>query len=64
MSLASYGVTRNVAATNSLGEPCTIALVVIKHENGHEQTLAINEELIRFAGEGIIEREVKLAAAR
>lgn len=64
MSLASYGITRNVAATDSQGRDCKIALVVIKHDNGFEQTLAINEELIRFAGEGIIEHEVKIAAAR
>jgi hypothetical protein len=59
MSLASYGITRNVAATDPQGRPCKIALVVIKHENGFEQTLAINEDEIRFAGEGVIDLRVR-----
>lgn len=58
-----YVVRRNVAAHDKDGQPCKIAFVLIKHENGFEQTLAINEDLIRFAGESVIEDEVKRAAA-
>lgn len=62
MSRLTYGISRNVDATDERGRPCKIALAVIKHENGREQTVAIPEELIRFAGEGVIEDEVKRAA--
>lgn len=58
-----YVVRRNVAALNSDRKPCKVALVLIKHENGFEQTICINEDLIRFAGESVIEDEVKRAAA-
>lgn len=63
MSRIDYTVQRNVEAENAEGKPCLIALALIRHENGMEQTLAINEEQIRYEGEEIIEREVKLAAA-
>lgn len=63
MPMVSYSVQRNVDAETAEGRSCKIALVLIKHENGAEQTLAINEEQIRFEGEDIIEREVQLAAA-
>lgn len=64
MSLLSYGISRNVPATDPDGRDCRIALVTIKHENGREQTLAIDEEKIRFCGEGIIDLEVREAARR
>lgn len=64
MALATYGISRNVAATGPDGRSAKIALVTIRHENGHKQTLAINEELIRFAGEGIIEDEIRRASRR
>ena len=63
MALVSYGITRNVKAQDAHGRAVKIAMVVIKHENGTEQTLAINEDFIRFAGEDVIEKEV-LAASR
>jgi hypothetical protein len=63
MSLVQYTVRRGVDAETADGTACKIALVLIVHENGTEQTLAINEEMIRSEGEGVIEREVLLAAA-
>lgn len=60
MSLFSYTVSRNIEATGPNG-PCKITLATIVHENGVGQTVAIPEELIRFAGEGIIEAEVMRA---
>lgn len=54
-----YRVTRNVPATNAHGQPCLIALVSVEFINGFEKTLAVDEGLIAFAGEGIIENEVK-----
>lgn len=63
MTALTYGITRNVEATDEHGQPCKIALVVIEHRNGTRQTLAINEALIAYAGESIIEDEVKRAAA-
>jgi hypothetical protein len=64
MTAFAYAIAgRNVAAKNEAGEDCQIALILIKHENGTEQTLAINEEMIRFAGEGVIEKEVQQAAS-
>lgn len=62
MSLRSYTVTRNVAATDAQGKPCRIALASIIHDNGAGQTVAIREDLITFAGESIIDVEVKRAA--
>lgn len=62
MSLLSYTVTRHVPADGPNG-PCYIALASIVHENGVGQTVAIPEDLIRFAGEIIIEQEVMRAVA-
>lgn len=59
----SYSVRRHVEAQDKDHRPCKIALVLIKHQNGFEQTLCINEDLIKFAGESVIEDEVKRAAA-
>lgn len=56
-----YGVSRNVAATDAKGMPATIAVVVIERENGEFQTLAVPETLIKFAGESVIEAEVRKA---
>lgn len=61
MAIRGFTVTRNVEATDSAGKPCKIALASVVHENGQSQTVAIKEELIKFAGEGIIEREVMRA---
>ena len=63
MSLRSYTVTRNVAATDASGKPCRIALASVIHENGVGQTVAIPEDLIRFAGESIIDEEVRRAVS-
>lgn len=62
MAIQSFTVTRNVAATDSIGQPCNIALATIIHENGQAQTVAIPEDKIRFEGEHIIEAEVLKAA--
>ncbi len=59
----SYGIRRNVPAENEAGAPCRIALVVIRHENGARQTLAINEALISMMGERVIEEEIAQACA-
>lgn len=64
MALLSYTVTRNVDATKGDGTPCKIALASVVHENGTGQTVAIPEDLIRFAGESIIDAEVKRAVSR
>ena len=63
MSIASYTITRNVEATRD-GQPCRIAIATVIHENGHSETVAVNEDLIRFAGEGIIDAEVRRAMNR
>ena len=63
MSLLSFTVTRNHDAIGPDGKPCKIALASIIHENGVGQTVAIREDLIAFAGEGIIEEEVRRAVA-
>lgn len=60
--MVRYGVSRNVAAIDEAGKDVRLAIVVIEYENGYKQTRCINEELIRFAGEGIIENEVKQMA--
>jgi hypothetical protein len=60
-----YGVSRNCRAERPDGTPVQIAIVVIERDNGASgtsfETLAIPEEKIRFAGESIIENEVKRA---
>lgn len=58
----SYHVTRNVAAEDEKGRAVKIALILIKHPNGRLQKACLNEELIRYAGEGIIVNEVKRVA--
>lgn len=63
MASVTYGISRNVDATDEHGQPCKIALAVIEHENGTKQTLAIPEALIAYAGETIIDEEVRRAAA-
>lgn len=63
MSIRSFTVSRNIDATDEAGHPVKIALASIIHDNGVGQTVAIREDLITFAGEGIIEKEVMRAAA-
>lgn len=63
MAMRSYTVTRNVAATRD-GKLVKIALASVVHENGVGQTVAISEDLIRFAGESIIDVEVNRAVKR
>lgn len=58
-----YGVSRNVPADGPNG-PTKIALVVIERDTGNKdnlafETIAIPEDKIRFAGESIIENEVR-----
>lgn len=50
----NYGVSRNMKAEDEEGNPIKIALVLIEHENGFKQRLAIQEEEIKFCGEDII----------
>lgn len=59
-----YGISRNVPARDAQGFPAKIALVVLERDNGSIATLAISEDLIKFAGEGIIEDEIKAFAAK
>ncbi len=61
MAIASYTLTRGITAEEPDGTPCKIALATVFHENGAEQTVAIREDLIEFAGEYIIEEEVMRA---
>jgi hypothetical protein len=63
MSMIEYRVMRNVPAVDEKGQDCHIAVALIMHENGVCQRVAIDEALIKFAGEGIIADEVKIAAA-
>lgn len=63
MSKVTYGISRNVEATDEHGQPCKIALAVIEHENGTKQTVAIPEALIAYAGTSIIDEEVRRAAS-
>ena len=63
MAMIKYSVMRRVQATNDKGEDCLIAIALIQHENGVCQRVAIDEALIKFAGEGLIDDEVKAAAA-
>lgn len=55
----SYHVSRNVAAEDEKGRQTKIALILIKHANGRLQRACLNEDLIKFAGEGLIENEVR-----
>lgn len=63
MAMIEYRVMRNVPAVDEKGEDCKIAVALVMHESGVCQRVAIPEALIRFAGEGIIDDEVKRAAA-
>jgi hypothetical protein len=56
-TLVRYGLQRNVPAFKD-GQPCKIAMVVVERENGRVDTLAINEELIKFMGDAVIEQEI------
>jgi hypothetical protein len=64
MAMVQYTVRRNVLAEDQEGNDHYIALCFIQHENGLVQRHAIPEELIRYAGEGIIEVEVQEAALK
>lgn len=59
----SYGISRNVAAVDKDGKECRIALVVFEKGSLTHQ-LAISEDLIKFAGESIIDKEIAQALAR
>lgn len=63
MSMIEYRVMRNLPAVNDKGEDCRIAVALVMHENGLCQRVAIDEWLINFAGEGIIDDEVRIAAS-
>lgn len=53
-----YGLARNVPATDEQGRDCLICLAIIERDNGMFETVGINEERIRFQGEGVIKEEV------
>lgn len=59
-----YTVQRNMKAQDKDRKPCLIAIAFCELENGHKFTCAINEGLISYAGEGIIDDEVKQRAVR
>jgi hypothetical protein len=59
MAMVNFTVTRNLDAFDARGEPCKIALCTIIHENGFRQTHCINEAYIAFAGEQVIEEQIK-----
>jgi hypothetical protein len=61
--MVDYTVRRGVRATKENGGEALIALVFIRHENGQPQTLCVDEEMIRFYGEKVIEDEVKRAVS-
>ncbi len=60
----NYGVSRNMKAQDADGRDVKIALVLIEHENGFKQRLAISEDKIKFCGENIILAEVLEEAAK
>ena len=65
MAMVRYGISRNMPCVDAVtGEEKLMCLVVIQHDNGYMQRHVIDEGLIRFAGEGVIEREVQEAAAK
>lgn len=59
--LIRYGLARNVPATDATGQPVSLALAYVEHENGREQIIPINEDYIRFMGESCIEQEIARA---
>lgn len=63
MARYEYGLSRNMPAKDSHGDDVLLAVALIRHENGYEQTVVIPESLIKFEGEGIIAKEVARAAA-
>ena len=64
MAIQSYTVSRNVDATDETGNPVKIALATVIHENGEQETVAVREDKIRFAGESLIDVEVAKAMSR
>jgi hypothetical protein len=62
MALIRYTVARNIPASKD-GKTAFIAVALVQFENGHRTRLAIPEDLIRFAGEAIIDQEVRRACA-
>ncbi len=63
MSRIKYSVQRNIEARKENGQKAMITIALVEHENGAVQTVAIDEEVIRYAGEGAIDDEVRRAAA-
>lgn len=64
MALVEYGVSRNMTVVDEHGKELQAALILIKHENGYTERLIVREDLIRFAGEQVIDDEVKRALNR
>ena len=64
MTMVAYTTRRNVLADDAKGNEVRICLCFIKHENGYIQAHAIPEDFIKFAGEGVIEKEVQEAAMK
>jgi hypothetical protein len=61
--MVDYTVRRFVPARKDNGSEALIALVLIRHENGQKQTVCVDEEMIRFYGEKVIDDEVKRAVS-
>jgi hypothetical protein len=57
-SSVRYGLARNVPATDEHGKPVLLCLAILERDNGEFEVHAIREDLIRFAGEGIIKDEI------
>jgi hypothetical protein len=57
-SSVRYGLARNVPATNEHGKDVRVCLAVAERDNGSFEVIGIDEERIRFYGEGIIADEI------
>lgn len=65
MAMVGYGISRNMPCVDAkTGEEVLMCLCVIQHENGFTQRHVIPESLIQYAGEGVIELEVREAALK
>lgn len=57
-SAVRYGLARNVPGTDGHGKPVSLCLAVVERDNGAFEIVGINEERIKFQGEGIIKEEI------
>jgi hypothetical protein len=59
-----YGLSRNMPCVDKDGNEALMCLCIIQHENGYVHRHVIPEDMIRYAGEGVIALEVAEAAAK